>query len=50
MSADKEFADRVAWLCYEKYDALPRTGKPQMGREWTLMAAVVLAFSTGEGL
>lgn len=35
-------ADEVAALCYGHYGArLPRRGKPEPGREWTLMAAVL---------
>ncbi|RVE72310.1 hypothetical protein OJAV_G00060600 [Oryzias javanicus] len=34
-------ADRVARLCYERFEQLPGTGKPEPGREWTLLAAVV---------
>ncbi|KAK3086062.1 hypothetical protein FSP39_012896 [Pinctada imbricata] len=41
MCTDQAFADAVASLCYNKYYQLPRKGKPQTGREWTLMAAVV---------
>ena len=45
---DKEgFADRVAELCYRRYAQLPKKGKPQEGKEWTLMAAVVLETSEG---
>nr|XP_057932347.1 tRNA-specific adenosine deaminase 1 isoform X2 [Doryrhamphus excisus] len=34
-------ADDIAQLCYETFKALPRRGKPEPGREWTLLAAVV---------
>ncbi|XP_071345832.1 tRNA-specific adenosine deaminase 1 isoform X2 [Trachinotus anak] len=34
-------ADEIAKLCYERYQQLPRRGKPEPGREWTLLAAVV---------
>ncbi|XP_072291909.1 tRNA-specific adenosine deaminase 1 isoform X2 [Eucyclogobius newberryi] len=34
-------ADEVAAMCYQRFQALPRTGKPEAGREWTLLAAVV---------
>lgn len=33
--------DEIATLCYERFRELPRTGKPETGREWTLLAAVV---------
>ncbi|CAF98939.1 unnamed protein product, partial [Tetraodon nigroviridis] len=31
----------IARLCYERFDQLPRRGKPEAGREWTLLAAVL---------
>ncbi|XP_029379691.1 tRNA-specific adenosine deaminase 1 isoform X1 [Echeneis naucrates] len=34
-------ADEIANLCYERFEQLPRKGKPEPGREWTLLAAVV---------
>lgn len=34
-------ADEIAKLCYERFNQLPRRGKPEPGREWTLLAAVV---------
>uniref|UniRef100_UPI003AAEA171 tRNA-specific adenosine deaminase 1 n=1 Tax=Centroberyx gerrardi TaxID=166262 RepID=UPI003AAEA171 len=34
-------ADEIAKLCYERFHELPRRGKPEPGREWTLLAAVV---------
>lgn len=34
-------ADEIARLCYERFKQLPRRGKPEPGREWTLLAAVV---------
>uniref|UniRef100_A0A3Q3JCJ9 tRNA-specific adenosine deaminase 1 n=1 Tax=Monopterus albus TaxID=43700 RepID=A0A3Q3JCJ9_MONAL len=34
-------ADKIAQLCYERFEQLPRRGKPEPGREWTLLAAVV---------
>lgn len=33
--------DEIATLCYKRFTELPRTGKPEAGREWTLLAAVV---------
>ncbi|XP_053175321.1 tRNA-specific adenosine deaminase 1 [Scomber japonicus] len=38
---DMVTADEVAHLCYERFNALPRRGKPEPGREWTLLAAVL---------
>ncbi|XP_026167277.1 tRNA-specific adenosine deaminase 1 [Mastacembelus armatus] len=34
-------AEEIAKLCYERFKQLPRRGKPEPGREWTLLAAVV---------
>ncbi|XP_061678322.1 tRNA-specific adenosine deaminase 1 isoform X2 [Syngnathoides biaculeatus] len=34
-------ADEIAKLCYERFNELPRRGKPEPGREWTPLAAVV---------
>ncbi|KAM8892564.1 tRNA-specific adenosine deaminase 1 [Spinachia spinachia] len=34
-------ADEVAALCLERWKRLPRRGKPEAGREWTLLAAVL---------
>ncbi|CAJ1057041.1 tRNA-specific adenosine deaminase 1 isoform X2 [Xyrichtys novacula] len=34
-------ADEISKLCYERFKELPRRGKPDPGREWTLLAAVV---------
>ncbi|CAL9695402.1 unnamed protein product [Knipowitschia caucasica] len=33
--------DEIASLCYAHFQSLPRTGKPEVGREWTLLSAVV---------
>lgn len=35
-------ADEIAQLCYAHYSVkLPKQGKPEPNREWTLLAAVV---------
>jgi hypothetical protein len=35
-------ADEIAQLCYEHYAIrLPKQGKPEPNRQWTLLAAVV---------
>lgn len=39
-------ADEIARLCYERFSELPRRGKPEPGREWTLLAAVVKVTQT----
>lgn len=38
---DMVSADEVAQLCYDTFQKLPRRGKPEPGREWTLLAAVL---------
>lgn len=38
---DMVTADEIAKLCYERFNALPRRGKPESGREWTPLAAVL---------
>ncbi|KAM7414069.1 hypothetical protein PAMA_019065 [Pampus argenteus] len=38
---DMVTADEIAKLCYERFNELPRRGKPEPGREWTLLAAVL---------
>ncbi|XP_046549204.1 tRNA-specific adenosine deaminase 1-like [Haliotis rubra] len=43
------FADSVARCCYGYYKSLPKTGKPAMGREWTLLSAVVMTTQTETG-
>ncbi|KAM6946295.1 tRNA-specific adenosine deaminase 1 [Aplochiton taeniatus] len=34
-------ADEIAKLCYNRFHELPKRGKPEPGREWTLLAGVV---------
>ncbi|XP_048829616.1 tRNA-specific adenosine deaminase 1 [Brienomyrus brachyistius] len=34
-------ADEIARLCYDRFSELPKRGKPEPNREWTLLAAVV---------
>ncbi|XP_028304113.1 LOW QUALITY PROTEIN: tRNA-specific adenosine deaminase 1 [Gouania willdenowi] len=41
-------ADEVARLCYERFRSLPRRGKPEAGREWTLLAAVLKVTRDGD--
>lgn len=43
----KSFSDKVADLCLQKYSKLPKQGKPQKGKEWTLMAGIVMATDNG---
>uniref|UniRef100_A0A7N4V5Z3 Adenosine deaminase tRNA specific 1 n=1 Tax=Sarcophilus harrisii TaxID=9305 RepID=A0A7N4V5Z3_SARHA len=43
-------ADEIAHLCYTHYSTrLPKQGKPEPDREWTLLAAVVKVNSTAGG-
>ncbi|KAJ7997778.1 hypothetical protein DPEC_G00215650 [Dallia pectoralis] len=34
-------ADEIAQACYQRFSQLPKRGKPESGREWTLLAAVL---------
>ncbi|XP_067144818.1 tRNA-specific adenosine deaminase 1 isoform X2 [Centruroides vittatus] len=47
---NKEFADIVAQTCYEHYEKLPKTGKPRNGKEWTLLAAILITFDSENDL
>jgi hypothetical protein len=44
---DPDFSEKVARLCTEKYERLPKTGKPQAGKEWTLLSGVVMCIQKG---
>ncbi|XP_026471962.1 tRNA-specific adenosine deaminase 1-like [Ctenocephalides felis] len=35
------FEDRVALLCLDHYNSLPKTGKPTTGQQWTVLSCVV---------
>lgn len=37
---DSHFAERVAQLCYEQFEKLPKSGKPTEN-QWTYLAAIV---------
>ncbi|XP_064640881.1 tRNA-specific adenosine deaminase 1-like [Lineus longissimus] len=37
----EDLADTIAKCSYDHYGDLPRKGKPQEGKEWTLLAAIV---------
>ncbi|CAC5419764.1 TAD1 [Mytilus coruscus] len=39
---DVEFADRITNLCYQRYKQLPKKGKGQSGKEWTVLAGIVI--------
>ena len=37
---DEDFVLQVVHSCYQKFEVLPKSGKP-IGQEWTTMAAIV---------
>lgn len=37
---DSQFAEKVTRLCYEKFEKLPKSGKP-VENQWTYLAAIV---------
>ncbi|CAG2214858.1 ADAT1 [Mytilus edulis] len=39
---DGEFADRISNLCFQRYKQLPKKGKAQPGKEWTVLAGIVI--------
>ncbi|XP_030634919.1 tRNA-specific adenosine deaminase 1 [Chanos chanos] len=41
--------DEIAQLCYDHFNTLPKKGKPDPGREWTLLAAVVMVTELSGG-
>jgi tRNA-specific adenosine deaminase 1 len=41
MSPEQQLADTIAKHCYDHYGNMPKKGKPQKGKEWTLLAAIV---------
>lgn len=43
----KSHADCIACHCLQKYNKLPKRGKPQVGKEWTLLAGIVMATDNG---
>lgn len=45
---DEHFAVKVTELAYQHYQKLPKKGKPQKGKEWTLLAAVVMSRENGK--
>lgn len=38
------FSDEVARLCYAHFNKLPKKGKPQSNKEWTLLSAILIGF------
>uniref|UniRef100_A0A2L2YHZ0 tRNA-specific adenosine deaminase 1 n=1 Tax=Parasteatoda tepidariorum TaxID=114398 RepID=A0A2L2YHZ0_PARTP len=45
---DPNFADKISSLCFEKFKKLPKTGKPQSKKEWTLLAGIVFFNKTNK--
>lgn len=41
MTGDTNFANNIAWVCFDHYKKLGKKGKPQHGKEWTHLAAIV---------
>ena len=42
MENEKLFADKIANFCHEYFkNVIPAKGKPQLGKEWTVLSAVV---------
>ncbi|XP_068169895.1 tRNA-specific adenosine deaminase 1 isoform X2 [Antennarius striatus] len=41
-------ADEIFSLCFERFKRLPTKGKPEPGREWTLLAAVIKTTRRGD--
>ena len=42
MANEKVFADVIADLCHKYFeDVIPSKGKPQLGKEWTVLSAIV---------
>ena len=46
---DPAFANKISTIVYGKYRHLGKKGKPETGREWTTLAAVVGVFEKQEG-
>ena len=47
MKPNKEFADALSKVVLKQYEQLSKKGKPQLGKEWTLLAAVVEEHTSG---
>ena len=42
MANEKVFADKIADLCHKYFEnVIPAKGKPQLGKEWTVLSAIV---------
>ena len=46
--AEEHFGNNIADLCHEHFTTLPKTGKPVLGKEWTVLAAVLLQNGKGK--
>ena len=47
---DLYLADKVVNQCLQKYNQLPKKGKPQKDVEWTLLAGILVAIESGLSL
>ena len=47
---DLHLADKVVNQCLQKYNQLPKKGKPQKDVEWTLLAGILVAIESGLSL
>lgn len=43
-------ANRISKLCLNKFDSLPKTGKPIFGKEWTVYTCIVKYNNSNEDL
>ena len=44
---DPDFANKATAMCYKHYAKLGKKGKPQEGKEWTLVAAILCVEQQG---
>lgn len=45
---DEQFGSNIARSCCSLYSSVGKKGKPQKGKEWTLLAAVVMVKQQGK--
>ncbi|XP_055589744.1 tRNA-specific adenosine deaminase 1 [Uranotaenia lowii] len=44
-----ELANHVSKICLEKFESLPKTGKPDIAYEWTILSGIVMQRSVAGG-